>query len=42
MSLNIAKSNKKRVVKAIFDRHPDWRDKFWQFVRFGVVGKAWK
>ena len=27
-----------KISKAIFDRHPDWRDKFWQFVRFGVVG----
>ena len=23
-----------KISKAIFDRHPDWRDKFWQFVRF--------
>ena len=27
-----------RISKAILEKHPDWRDKFWQFVRFGVVG----
>ena len=26
-----------RISKAILEKHPDWRDKFWQFVRFGVV-----
>lgn len=27
-----------RINKAILDEHPDWQEKFWQFVRFAIVG----
>ena len=27
-----------RISKEILDKHPDWREKFWQFMRFGIVG----
>lgn len=27
-----------RISREILDKHPDWREKFWQFMRFGIVG----
>lgn len=27
-----------RINKALLDKHPDWQEKFWQFVRFTIVG----
>mgnify|MGYP000297285828 CR=1 FL=1 len=27
-----------KVIKETWEQHPDWQEKFWQFMRFGIVG----
>lgn len=27
-----------KVLAGVWEKHPDWHDKFWQFFRFGIVG----
>lgn len=27
-----------KVIKETWEQYPDWQEKFWQFMRFGIVG----